>query len=69
MSGADMRCTFVPFIGCLAIQAEIIIIVDRTVNWAAFILVHVCTNKGGFRKANHPGDHPRKPICSIFTHE
>src|ERR1051325_11257132 len=64
-----MRRKPVPLARRHAVQAKVAMVVDRTVHWAALILMHVSSDKGRLGRPHRSGEHPRDPICAVLARE
>ena len=52
-----------------AVQAEVAVVVDRAVDRAAPVLVHVGSDKGRLGRPHRSGEHPRDAARAVFAHE
>ena len=64
-----MRCKPVPLARCHAVQAEVAMVVNRTVQRAARILMHIRSDKWRLGWPHHPCHHPRDSIRTVLAHE
>jgi len=64
-----MRRKLIPLARHHTVQAEVTVVVDRTVYRAALILVHVGSDEGRLGRPYHSGDRPRDAIRAVLAHE
>jgi len=55
-----MRRKAVPFARRHAVQAKVAVVIDRAIDRAALVLVHVSSGKGCRGRPNRSGEHPRE---------
>ncbi len=67
--GADMRRKLVPLARRHAVQTKVAVVVDRTVDRAALILMHVGSDKGRLGRPHWSGEHPRDAIRAVLARE
>jgi len=64
-----MRRKLVPLARRHAVQAEVAVVVDRTVHRAALILMYVGSDKGRLGRPHRSGEHPRDTNRAVLAHE
>ena len=64
-----MRRKLVPLTRRHAVQAKVAVVVNRTVQRPALILVRVSSDKGRLCRPHQPGEHPCDTIRAVPAHE
>lgn len=64
-----MRRKLVPLARRHAVQAKVAVVVDRTVHWAALILMHVGSDKGRPGRPHRSSEYPRDTNRAVLAHE